>query len=519
MPQVKNPRIKKQNQSVELTIDHVTELKKCASDPAYFIQNYIKIQHPVQGSVPFVLYQYQQQMIDMYVNNRFCITLSARQSGKSITSAAYLLWFACFNFDKTILIASNKNKTAMEMIYRIRYAYEEMPMWLKPGVMDDGWNKHTVGFDNGSRILSEATSETTGRGLSVSLLYLDEFAFVKPAIQTEFWSSIEPTLSTGGTCIVTSTPNGDNDVFAELWRGALAETNGFGYQFISWNQPPGRDEKFKKKGIGRIGIRRWKQEYECEFLSSEALLIDPLVLASLTEQIKKYKPVTTKQDFTFWEEIKIGSTYIIGIDPSTGSGEDFCVIILFEFPNMVQVGQYRSNTMSTNEIYGTLKKLLTVLERKQCTTYFSVENNGIGEGIITLYESDDNPPEQSEFVSEQGANRRGMTTTSKKKMKACINLREMVELRNMTIKSGILLNELKAFVRKRGSYNAQRGSTDDCVSACLIVVRILQEISEFENAAFEKLYSDKHYADWNNNDWDGFDGQYDQDEQGDPFII
>ena len=92
-------------------------------------------------------------------------------SHNSTVSAIYLLWFACFKKDKTILIASNKNKGAMEMISRIRYAYEELPHWLKPGVQDDMWNKHAVGFDNGSKIESTATTESSGRGMSISLLF------------------------------------------------------------------------------------------------------------------------------------------------------------------------------------------------------------------------------------------------------------------------------------------------------------------------------------------------------------
>lgn len=141
-------------------------------------------------------------------------------SHNSTVAAAFLLWYSIFNFDKTVLIASRANDHAMEMIERIRFAYEYLPFWIKPGVRDDGWNKHTLGFDNGSRIMSTATSENAGRGYAISLLYLDEFAFVAPNIQELFWTSISPTLSTGGSCIMTSTPNGDMDIYAEIWRGA-----------------------------------------------------------------------------------------------------------------------------------------------------------------------------------------------------------------------------------------------------------------------------------------------------------
>ena len=123
------------------------------------------------------------------------------------------------------------------------------------------------------------------------------------------------------------------------------------------------------------------------------------------------------------------------------------------------------------------------------SVYFSVENNGVGEGIISLYEADEQPPEEPVFVSEEGATRRGFTTTHKSKMKACVNLKEMFEKRNLRINSLTLLKELKSYVRKAGSYAAQPGATDDSISATLIVMRLLEEISTYDQTAYDKLYA------------------------------
>lgn len=192
-------------------------------------------------------------------------------SHNSWIAGAFLLWYAIFKFEQTVVIASNKNDNAMEMIHRVRFIYERLPHWLKPGLADDGWNKHNVGFDNGSRIISQATSENTGRGLAISLLFLDEFAFVRDAIADEFWGSVSPTLATGGKCVICSTPNGDTNTFAQLWRGAnipselneLVGINGFAPLEVKWDDPPGRDAAFKASEIGKIGEIRWSQEYEC----------------------------------------------------------------------------------------------------------------------------------------------------------------------------------------------------------------------------------------------------------------
>ena len=267
----KNPFLKRANEQHEYTIEHIQELKKCSEDPIYFIKNYCQVQHPVKGAVPFRLYPYQEHMIRAYHENRQIVVLSARQTGKTVSSMAYLLWYAMFHFEKTVLIASNKNDNAMECIYRIRFMYERLPHWLKPGLTDDGWNKHSVGFDNNSRILSVATSENSGRGFAISLLYCDEFAFVRDTVQQEFWTSMAPTLATGGSCIITSTTNGDANIFAQLWRGGnipqTAESalgsNGFYPIEVKWDEPPGRDNKFREEEMAKIGELRWKQEYEC----------------------------------------------------------------------------------------------------------------------------------------------------------------------------------------------------------------------------------------------------------------
>lgn len=520
----RNPNIKRAGDVDEFNPEQIMELKKCSQDPVHFINTYVKVQHPIDGLVPFILRDYQIKMIRAYQDNRYTVVLSARQTGKSVTAAAFILWYAIFHFDKTILIASNKNSNAMEMIYRIRTAYENLPMWLKPGVMDDGWNKHSVGFDNGTRIMSEATSENSGRGLSISLLYLDEFAFVAPSIQEEFWTSISPTLSTGGSCIMTSTPNGDMDIYAQIWRGAQVGVNGYHPIRVYWDEPPGRDEEFKKEEIGRIGERKWMQEYECQFLSSEALLISSIVLANMTPRIEQIRPINvikdpkTDADIVLWHELKQGATYLVGVDPATGSGEDYSAITLYEFPSLKQVGEYRSNTMSTNDLYGILKNLLLHLERLQTMVYFSVENNGVGEGVISLYEADEHPPENAEFVSEEGKKKRGMTTTSKTKMKACVNLKEMIEKDNMEISSPVLLAELKMYVRHKGAYAAQAGGTDDCISATLIVVRLIEEIATYDQTAFDKLYSGD-FEKWNDEEWDGYEGGYDENDEGMPITF
>lgn len=513
----KNPFLKKANAEHEYTPYQLQELERCSKDVVYFVKTYCKIQHPVRGEIPFELYPYQENMLRTFAGERLTVVLSARQTGKSQTSAAFLLWFATFHFDKTILIASNKNDNAMEMIFRIRFMYERMPHWLKAGINEDGWNKHQIGFDNGSRIHSTATSENAGRGMSISLLFLDEFAFVRDTVQQEFWTSMAPTLATGGSCIICSTPNGDYNLFAQTWRGANIPSsdnpshgiNGFASIEVKWDEPPGRDQKFKEQEIAKIGDIRWRQEYECEFLSNDPLLIDTVVLANLTNETRLVNPIGKAGEIEFYKQPQAGVMYLVGMDVATGSGLDYTTMVVYEFPSMEQVAEFRSNTMSSVTAYHMLKKLLRILEKSQSSVYFSVENNGVGEGIIALYEADENPPTTAEFVSESGQNRKGMTTTGKSKIKACMTFKEMVERNSLGIKSKAHIAEMKQYVRKGGSYAAKIGGTDDLISGTLIAIRLLEEIASFDQEAYDKLYSHAYIS----------GGEYDDDDYAMEMII
>lgn len=544
-----NPGLKKSNVVTEYTQEQLIEMARCARDPIYFIKNYIKIKHPKRGKINFDLYDYQEELVRMYMGNRFNIILSARQTGKTETSCAFLLWYAIFNPDKTVLIASNKSTNAMELIGKIRYAYEELPNWLKPGIDADNWNKHTCSFDNKSRIVSTTTSKDSGRGLAISLIYCDELAFVKPHVQNEFWDSILPTISTGGAMIITSTPNGDSNLFANMWNAAKGklpeerEEDDFIPLHVKWDQPPGRDEKFKRAMISKLGERKWQQEFECMFISSDHTLFDSFDITQAELAAKRRAEDFTRFDqgkdikgyipsypyrvagHKFWKKIDPTKTYLVGVDPATGSGEDYTVFQVFEFPSLIQVLEYRSNTMSSPVAYTQLKNLLKFLEGFTKEVYFSIENNGVGNGMISLYEADETPPVHSHFVSEPGANKLGMFTTAQNKMRAALKFKELFERGQMILNSDMLFHEMKNYVRKDGAYAANVGAHDDTISAILIIFRILQEMSNYDDNAYNKMYTVEAEIDMEGK-WEYSDetrkemqDEYDADEMPMPFLI
>lgn len=481
----------KNDQLIEYTPQQILELTRCARDPVYFINNYVTIRHPKRGEVPFKLYPYQEKMVRAMESQRYTIILSSRQTGKSEVSGAFLLWYAIFNDDKTILIASNKNSNATEMVARIKYMYNGIPIWMRPNTTKDGWNKLSVGFTNKSRIISTATSPSSGRGLPISLLFCDELGFVAPNVQDEFWASISPTLATGGSCIISSTPNGDTDLFSRLWREAeMGMPDAFHPIRVHWDEPPDRGEKFKNDMIAKLGQLSWSQEFECLFLTSDALLIDSIHLDKINTELRTIEPISNDTGIEWFSKPKVGETYLMGVDPATGSSRDYSVIQLFSFPSLVQVAEFRNNKAAAPLVYTMMRRIWTTLQEAKVTQcYFSVENNGVGEGVISLFEMDENAHELAEFISEDGKARKGMTTTMRSKLKSCLMFKNLLEQNRLRIKSKTLLKELKSFAVGKGSYEALPGATDDAIMATMIVIRLIQEISSFENDAHETLYS------------------------------
>ena len=270
---------------------HMAACMDPETGPKYFIENFFYIQHPTKGQIQYEPFQYQEDLLKSYHDHRFSVNMLGRQMGKTTTAVGYLLWYAMFVPDSTILISAHKHTGALEIMQRLRYAYETCPDFIRAGATS--YNKQSIEFDNGSRIVAQTTTETTGRGMSVSLLYCDEFAYVEPNIAVEFWTSISPTLATGGKAIITSTPNSDEDQFATIWNEANKMTdefgnttevgkNGFHPYMAIWSQHPDRDEKWKHEEMSRVGQERFEREHECKFLIFDETLINSLCLAGMT---------------------------------------------------------------------------------------------------------------------------------------------------------------------------------------------------------------------------------------------
>lgn len=488
--------IKSPHKRQAFTDQQLTEFMSCAdpvTGPQYFMDNYFYIQHPTRGKMLYHPFDYQKRLIDTYHQNRFSISMMPRQTGKSTSAAGYLLWYAMFIPDSTILIAAHKYLGSQEIMQRIRYAYELCPDHIRAGVIS--YNKGSIDFENGSRIVSATTTENTGRGMSISLLYADEFAFVRPGIAKEFWTSISPTLATGGKAIITSTPNSDEDQFALLWKGANKcedeygnpipiGINGFKAYRSYWNEHPDRDEKWAAEQRAQLGEDRFRREMGCEFIINDETLIAPAKLIDL----QGIEPMYKTSQVRWYQRPKKDRMYVVALDPSLGTGGDPAAIQIFEANTTEQIGEWRHNRTPIPEqirILADICKHINETVQDTTSVYFSVENNTIGEAALISIAEYGEENIQGYFLSEPGNSgsgrryRKGFNTSAKSKLSACNKLKTLIESGRMKIRSLSLISELKTFVAHGVGYAAKPGETDDLVMSCILAIRMMQLLQTY----------------------------------------
>jgi hypothetical protein len=508
--------VKRAYATQRFTEKDIEDLLKCQdpiNGPHYFLDNFFYIQHPTKGKLRYEAFEYQRRLIDSYHQNRFNVNLLPRQTGKTTTAAGYLLWYAMFVPDSTILIAAHKYTGAQEIMARIRYAYELCENHIRCGVKS--YNKQSIDFDNGSRIIAQTTTETTGRGLSLSLLYADEFAFVAPNIASEFWTSISPTLATGGKAIITSTPNSDEDQFAQIWKEANKRLDEFGnetavgrngfFPFRAyWKEHPERDDEWANTERSRIGDERFRREHDCEFLVFDETLIDSICLAGL----EGTEPLIKMGQVRWYKKIDPSATYIVAHDPSMGTGGDYAAIEVFEVPSLIQIGEWQHNTTPIQSQVKILREICKYIETEsllQGTTpsiYYSVENNTLGEAALVAINEMGEESIPGMFLSEPLKKghvrrfRRGFNTTHQTKLNACAKLKQLIEQKRLTINSRSLISELKSYVATGITFKAKLNEHDDLVAGALLAIRMIMMLGDWDPVVYSKMIEDQAMEDY-----------------------
>ena len=476
-----NPNLPKANTQHNWTADMINEYIKCKADPIYFAETYFKIVHVDKGLIPFKLYEYQKEAIRLSSQNRKFVMNASRQCGKTSVATVIILHYALFNDSKKVALLANKADTAQEILSRIQLAYEYLPHWLKCGVSE--WNKRRVEFDNGTIIIAAASSSSSIRGQSVSMLYIDECAFVER--WDEFSASVMPTLSSGKETrmIFTSTPCGLNHFFHYV-DGGKSGVNGFSVLEVPWTSVPGRDLKWKEDILGTINhdLQKFEVEYNCAFEGSSGTLISGAVLKSLKAQMPVQ--IMTGYGFSIYEEAIPGHRYFCIVDVSRGKGLDYSAFHIIDTTSVPykQVAVFRNNMITPTDYAAFIYRAC----KMYADAFVLVEINDIGGQIPDLL-SYDYEYENIIFTESHGRSGKrvsggfganvdkGIRTTKTVKAVGCSMLKLLIEQKKLEVVDKNTIAELNVFSQKGKSYEAEPGHHDDLVMGLVLFAWLSQD--------------------------------------------
>ena len=455
------------------------EYLKCAKDPVHFMRKYCYIQHPQRGRIQFNLFPFQDKVLTLWRDNPYSIILKGRQLGISTLSAGYSLWLMIFHKDKNILCIATKQDTAKNMVTKVKFMYENLPSWLKLNAPEN--NKLTLRLDNGSQIKATSASSDAGRSEAVSLLLIDEAAFIENI--GEIWASAQQTLATGGGCIALSTPYGTGNWFHQTWSRAEAGENDFLPIKLPWYVHPERDQTWRDRQDELLGDPRMAaQECDCDFSTSGDIVFYPEYIEYYEKSFVK-DPLEKRgndQNLWVWEQADYSRNYMVVADVSRGDGKDYSAFHVIDSETNVQVAEYKGQ-IGTKE-YG---HLLVGIATEYNEALLVVENANIGWATIqvaidrqysNLYYSQrsDSPNASSYFDRYQDHSKMvaGFTMSSRTRPMVIGKFQEYISDKGVTIQSRRLVEEMKVFIWKNGRAEAQTGYNDDLVMAFGIAMYI-----------------------------------------------
>ena len=455
------------------------EYAKCATDPTYFLGKYGIIQHPVKGKVNFNLYDFQEKSLKSFMKHDYNIVLKARQLGLSTLTAGYALWMMTFQQDKNILVIATKQETAKNLVTKVRVMHANLPAWLKQPCVED--NKLSLRYKNGSQIKAVASSEESGRSEALSLLIIDEAAFIDK-IDT-IWGAAQQTLATGGRALVISTPNGVGNFFHKTWVGAENGTNDFNFIKLHWSVHPEREQEWRDEQDKLLGPSLAAQECDCDFITSGRGVIDGLLLEKLKESSVR-EPIEKRgidSNYWIWQPPNYTKNYVVSADVSRGDGTDYSAFHIIDVETLEQVAEYKGK-ISTQD-FG---NMLVNVASEYNNALLVVENNNIGWAAIQqvidreypnlFYTSKDLQyvDVQHQITNKYRVQERnmvpGFSTTQKTRPLIVAKLEEMFREESVMVHSQRLIDELFVFIYNGNRAEAMTGYNDDLVMSFAIAL-------------------------------------------------
>ena len=459
------------------------EYVKCAKDPVYFMRKYVKIQHPVRGTIPFLTYPFQDKTLSDLSLHRFNIILKSRQMGITTLVAAYSLWLMTFFSDKNILCLSITQKTSKEIVTKIRFGYDNLPSWLK--VPETENNQLSLRLSNGSFVQAASSAGTSGRSSALSLLIIDEAAFIDNV--DDIWLSAQNTLSTGGRAIVLSTPNGVGNFFHRKWVEAEEGRNEFNTISLPWHLHPERNQAWRELQTTNLGPKGAAQECDCEFSTSGNTVVDITLLDWYSKNKDMVRPPVEQRGidkgYWIWKYPEAGRDYIATVDVARGDGSDFSSVEVFDIETLEQVAEYKGQLPTK-----TFGRMAASIGMEYNVGLLVVENNNMGWAVIQELIDIEYPnlfysnadllyvDADQQMTNKLNAQDRkmvpGFTTSHKSRPLMISKMESYIREKSLVIHSERLIAELMVFVWKNSGTvikaEAMTGYNDDLVMATCI---------------------------------------------------
>ena len=449
----------------------IKEIIRCGKDPIHFFNKYVKIQHPTQGSIPFKTYDFQDRCVDDFRKHRFNIVLKSRQLGLSTITAAYAMWMVLFHKDKNVLVIATKLAVAQNFIRKCKFLLASCPKWLiLPQIVKN--NSQALEFNNGSQIKAIPTSEDAGRSEALSLLIVDEAAFVRNF--DTLWTGLYPTLSTGGEAIVLSTPNGVGGQYYDLWVYAEKGENIFNPIKLPWDVHPDRDDAWFEAETKNMSQKQIAQELLCDFAASGETFLRVEDIEYIREWIRtpidRWGP---DMGVWVWNYPQKEKKYVISADVSRGDAGDYSTFHVIDTEASHIVAEYQGKLPPDR-----FAQLLAEAGNRYNEALLCPENNSYGYAVImklneldyrNLYFQNDKDRYNYLYGNKDIA-KIGFQTNSKTRAQILTKLEEVLRTKQVKIRSSRLYEELKTFVWKNGKAQAMKGQNDDLIMALAIGV-------------------------------------------------
>ena len=448
------------------------EYLKCAKSSSYFMKKYCMIQHPTKGKIPFHLYPYQEETLQDIQENDRMVILKSRQLGISTLTAGYSLWLILFHGDKNVLVVAIDQNTSKNLVTKVRVMFDNLPSWLKLKQIES--NKLSMRLNNGSQIKAVASTGTSGRSEALSLVIIDEAAFVDGA--EELWASLQQTLSTGGRGIILSTPNGTGNFFHKIWTKAESGENKFKTKRLPWQVHPDRDQVWRDRQDAELGARLAAQECDCDFSTSGNTVVSP-ELITYYMQTYAQDPIERRgfdNNLWVWEIADYTKNYIVTADVARGDGSDYSAFHIIDVESCRQVAEYKGQI--TTKDFG---NMLVAISTEYNDALLVVENANVGwatlqqiidrgyKNLYYTYKSDvldtDRYLTKGYDLSSKSDMVAGFTMSQKTRPLAISKMELYIREKSCIIRSKRLLDELYVFVWKNARAEAASGYHDDLI--------------------------------------------------------